>query len=344
MVHKESTISIPFLNQVVCGDSVDLLKQLPEECVDVMITSPPYFKQRDYGSGMGSEGTVDSYIDNILSVFLLCVSATKQTGSLFVNMGDKYEDGSLLLVPYLFAKKAVEKTRVKLINVVTWVKPNPEPRQYKKRLVSSTEPIFHFVKSNDYHYYPEAFMTHRDFARPGMKAGNSIGKRYFEMVEQSGLSSEQKELARKELAQVIQEVGRDEIASFRMKIKGIHSEAYGGHEGGRKGHLRTKGFTIIRMFDRSMKRDVIECPILAEKSLNHPAVYPGFLVQELVNLTTRQGDIVLDPFIGSGTTGVVAKRMNRNFIGFDINIGYCDLASARIKKTDVEPNLTEFFF
>jgi site-specific DNA-methyltransferase (adenine-specific) len=335
--------AMPFLNQVVNNDALKLLKQLPAECVDVMMTSPPYYMQRDYGGGIGNEDAVDEYLDKVLTIFELCVRVVKRTGSLFVNMGDKYEDGSLILVPYLFAKKAVERTGVKLINVITWVKPNPEPRQYKRRLVSSTEPIFHFVKSDDYHYYPQNFMAQRDTLRSGMKTGNNIGKKYFDLVEQSDLTLEQKRLAREEIQQAIQEVKNGDIASFRMKIRGIHSEAYGGHEGGRKSHLRKKGFTIIRMFDRSMKRDVIECPILNIKSLKHPAVYPEFLVQEILNLTTLPGDVVLDPFLGSGTTAVVAKRMGRHFIGFEVKKEYCELAAARIKETAVQPTLTEFY-
>jgi DNA modification methylase len=72
-------------------------------------------------------------------------------------------------------------------------------------------------------------------------------------------------------------------------------------------------------------------------------VYPEYLVQELLNLTTEVGDLVLDPFIGSGTTAVVAKRMGRRFIGFEINPDYCELARRRVEETVVQPNLLEFF-
>jgi len=336
--------SVPFIDQIVEGDCFDLLCQLPDQSVDVVITSPPYYMQRDYGGvGIGNEPTVDAYIHNLLLIFEQCVRCLKNTGSLFFNIGDKYENGSLLLVPFLFAHEAVQQTGVKLINVITWVKPNPEPRQYRRRLVSSTEPIFHFVKSDDYKYFYDRFATHRDLVRQRVKAGNNIGKQYLDLIEKSDLSPEQKQEARRALQEVIEEVHRGEIASFRMKIRGIHSEAYGGYEGGRKSHLLQKGFTIIRMHDRAIKRDVIECPIISIKSPKHPAVYPEYLVQELLNLTTEVGDIVLDPFIGSGTTAVVAKRMGRRFIGFEINREYCQLARRRVEETLVQPNLLEFF-
>lgn len=90
-------------------------------------------------------------------------------------------------------------------------------------------------------------MGHREMVRAQVKAGNNIGKRYLELIERSDLSPEQKQAARQALEQVIAEVQRGEIASFRMKIRGIHSEAYGGYEGGRKSHLKSQGFTIIRI-------------------------------------------------------------------------------------------------
>ncbi len=336
----------PFLDRVINGDCEEILEQIPKNSVDAIVTSPPYYRQREYGSAaaaIGNEENLEDYLENLECVFRKCLEVLKPTGSLFVNLGDKYEEGSLLLVPYLFAHRLTQSTGAKLINLITWVKPNPEPRQYKRRLVSSTEPIFHFVKTNEYKYFYERFCSHRDIVRQRVKGGENIGKRYLELIEQSDLTEEQKRLARSEILQAIQEVKRGEIASFRVKIRGIHSEAYGGHEGGRKSHLRSKGFTIIRMYDRAIRRDVIECPILSLKSLKHPAVYPEYLVQELLKLTTQPGDVVLDPFLGSGTTAVVAKRMGRHYIGIEINHEYCEIANERLKNTDVNPDLVEFY-
>ncbi len=336
---------VPYLDKVLNRDSFELLKELPTESVDVMITSPPYYSQRDYGHGIGNEKTLDEYIDKIVDIFEKCVSVVNQNGSLFVNMGDKYQDGSLLLSPYKFAEKAIQRTGVKLINIITWVKPNPEPRQFKRRLVNSTEPFFHFVKSNTYNYYPEKFNCNGNGNLLRSKKKNintNIGRSYFDLIESSDLSEGQKQLAREELEAVISEVKEGNISSFRMKIRGIHSASYGGYEGGRKDHIRKKGYTIIRMSGQPLKKDVIECPILSLKYLNHPAIYPEFLVEELLNLTTIEGDIVLDPFLGSGTTAIVAKRMGRHYIGIDINREYCELAMERLRDIMIQPSLNKF--
>ncbi|NPA34303.1 MAG: site-specific DNA-methyltransferase, partial [Chlorobi bacterium] len=120
-------------NKIICGDAAEILKQIPSNSVDLVITSPPYYKQRDYGGiGIGNEKTVEEYIDSLMVIFKECVRVVKNTGSIVFNIGDKYENGNLLLVPYRFAIEATKRTNVKLINEVTWVKLNPVPKQDKK--------------------------------------------------------------------------------------------------------------------------------------------------------------------------------------------------------------------
>jgi len=65
----------------------------------------------------------------------------------------------------------------------------------------------------------------------------------------------------------------------------------------------------------------------------HPAGYPEFVVQELIKLLTKENDTVLDPFLGSGTTAVVAKRLNRNYIGIEIHPEYIEYANQRLAET-----------
>ncbi len=267
-----------------------------------------------------------------MNVFRECVRVTKKTGSIVFNLGDKYIEGNLLLVPYRFAIEVQKEKLVKLINEVTWVKINPAPKQDPKKLVSSKEPFFIFVKSNEYYFNKEAFLEYRDkYLNGGKKnSGNDIGKKYFDLIEKSNLSSENKEKARKELYEVIKEVKEGKIESFRMKIKGIHALPYGGQAGGRLTQIETKGFTIIKIYGNSIRKDVIESTVETIKGNVHPAVYPEFVVQELIKLLTKENDIVLDPFLGSGTTAVVAKRLKRNYIGIEIHPEYIEYAKKRL--------------
>jgi site-specific DNA-methyltransferase (adenine-specific) len=323
------------LNKIHCGDCNEVLLTLPDNSVDLVITSPPYFQQREYGGGgIGNECQVEDYVDNLIKIFRQCVRVTKQTGTIVFNLGDKYIDGNLLLVPYRFAIEAQKLNIVKLINELTWVKVNPAPKQCSKKLIPATEPFFIFAKTDDYYFNRDAFLEYRDkfFNGSKKKAGNDVGKKYFELIEKSDLSTEEKTQAKKELTEVILEVQQGKLESFRMKIRGLHALPYGGQAGGRLTQIETKGFTIIKIYGNSMRRDIIESCVETIQGNIHPAIYPEFIIQELLKLLTKESDIVLDPFLGSGTTAVVAQRLKRNYIGIEIHPDYIEYAEKRIKE------------
>ena len=332
------------INKIFCADCKDILANIPSDSVDLVLTSPPYFQQREYGGGgIGNEKTLEMYIENIMVIFRECIRVVKNTGSVVFNIGDKYIDGNLLLVPYQFALSVQKEKIAKLINELTWVKINPVPKQDPKKLIPATEPFFIFVKSNNYFFNKDAFLEYRDFyCSVKKKEKNNIGKKYYELIEKSDLKEEQKEKARKELNEVILEAKQGKIESFRMKIKGTHALPYGGQGGGRLTQIETNGFTIIKIYGNSMRKDIIETTVESLKGNIHPAIYPEFIVQELIKLLTKENDLVLDPFLGSGTTAIVAKRMKRNYIGIEINKEYVEYAEKRLSSQQSKDNAFEF--
>jgi site-specific DNA-methyltransferase (adenine-specific) len=185
-----------YLNEIVCGDCLEILKTIPDNSINTIITSPPYYSQRDYkngdGKSVGNEKDIEDYINSLLLIFKECVRIIKEDGSVFFNIGDKYKESSLLLAPYRFGIEAAKLKDVYLINQITWVKPNPQPRQFKGRLVSSTEPIFHFTKNLKFKYYPDKFMCGNNVGRGNKVSGNNIGMKYFDLIAKSDLSAEQK--------------------------------------------------------------------------------------------------------------------------------------------------------
>ena len=327
------------LDRIIQGDCFDLIRELPDESVHLVVTSPPYFQQRDYGAGMGGEKDIADYLENLLTLFRECLRVTALDGSIVFNLGDKYIDSSLALVPYRFAIAVTERFPVKLVNAITWVKRNPTPRQFQRRLVSSAEPFFHFVKSSDYFYNINAFQQADADDLTANRPTAKLGQRYYQLIAQSKMTDAQKEMARTALAQVIREVQCGEIAGFRMKIRGLHSEPFGGQEGGRKIQLDKNGFTVIRILGNRIKRDVIETPVESVKGCKHPAIYPVQIVEELLRLLTVPGDVVLDPFLGSGSTAVACKRLDRRFIGYELNAEYC--ADARKRLADTQEDFSE---
>lgn len=332
-------------NTIITGDNLQILKQFEDEYFDLIVTSPPYFQQRDYGNGqfgIGNETTEDEYLQNLLKIFNECVRVTKKTGSIVYNLGDKYLNGNLALLPYKFAIKANENSGVFLINQLTWSKLNPTPRQEKRKLIQATEPFFIFAKTKDYHFDLENYLSHLDeFNKNGRnKPSENLGKKYFELIENSDLGEDEKIKAKRELNEVINLIHKGEIVGFRMKIRGVHKPAYGGQEGGRNNQIRNNGFTIIKILGNRMKKDVIESPVEITKDNHHPAVYPSYIIQELIKLLSKEGDIILDPFCGSGTTCLAAKTLGRQFIGIEINADYVKLANERLRQTTAQQ---EFF-
>jgi len=320
------------IDSIQCGDAAFLLKQLPSNSVDLVVTSPPYYMQRNYNGasiGTGHEKTVESYIDSLLEVFSEVVRVVKPSGNIVYNIGDKYLNGSLLLVPYRFAMQATNDYPVKLVNEITWVKSNPTPRQFSRRLVSSTEPFFHFSKGPKYYYDSDRFFS-ETADKKQHKPSSRLGEKYRQIIASSDLSAELKRKANRSLDRVIEEVKAEKIQGFRMKIRGIHAEAFGGQEGGRKSQIEKNGFTIIRIHGKKMKKDVIISSVESIPGNKHSAVFPLSIIQEMVKLLSPRGGIVLDPYIGSGTTAVAAIAEECRYLGIDIDPVYCGLSKKRI--------------
>jgi len=333
-----------YKDKIVLGDGLRILKKLEADSVDLVITSPPYFQQRDYGNGLlgiGNEETEQEYLDNLLAIFFECVRVTKPTGTIVYNVGDKYIQGGLRLLPYRFAAKVIESEKVFLVNDIKWMKLNPTPRQDKRKLIQSTEPFFIFTKSKQYYFDLSSYLKHLDVLNRSRnsKPSNKLGKKYFELIDKSDLSEDEKNKAKKKLKAAIQSVFAGEISSFRMKIRGIHKLAYGGQAGGRNNQIINNGFTIIKIRGDKLKRDVIESPVEITKDNKHPAVYPLYIVQELIKLLSQAGAIVLDPFVGSGTTCLAARNLGRHYIGIDINPEYVELANNRLKGSNYQHEL-----
>lgn len=322
-------------NTIHCGDSTGILRQLPANCADLIITSPPYYRQRNYngsGMGIGQESNPENYLEALMETFEECVRVVKPTGSIVYNIGDKYINRSLALIPFQFALMACEKFDVRLVNEITWVKRNPTPRQFTRRLVSSTEPFFHFALGDEYYYDRKNFFKSNEKLTLS-KPSSRVGERYRKLIRESNvLTDRQKRQARKELKEVIEEMHEGTTPGFRMKIKGTHAEAFGGEEGGRKGQMEKKGFTIIRMRGEKIKKDVIEYQVEALKGNSHTAIFPVAIIQEMIRLLCPKKGLVVDPYIGSGTSAIAALMEGRNYLGIDIDPEYCVMAQKRIQQ------------
>lgn len=325
-------------NKIIVGNCFDLIQDIPDNSIDLVVTSPPYFNQRNYNHAeqVGQESTPPEYIGIMVILMREMVRVIKPTGSILMNMGDRVVDGTLQLIPYCFAVETLKNIQTaSLVNTITWVKSNPTPKPFQRRLVPSTEPIFHFVKSKNYIFNPDDFMNDKqsfDQMNNNHRKGKAKGDYYTSLIEGSDLEDWQKEKALKDLSATVDDVNAGIITGYRMKIRGIHALPYGGAAGGRMSHINRDGYTIIRLYGRKMKKNSFDFPVETLPNNPHPAIYPVQMISELIKLTTNKNDIVLDPFMGSGTTAIAAIRTERQYIGFELNSEYCDYAQKRIEK------------
>lgn len=140
-------LSFPKPILVFIGDALKVLRGLPSNSVDTVITSPPYYKQRIYGhpGEIGQEESVLDYVVNLREVFREVKRVLKKTGVVFLNIGDKYIEKRLQMVPERVALGMMEDGWV-LVNRIIWQKPNAMPSPFKRRLNNVYEPVFLFVK------------------------------------------------------------------------------------------------------------------------------------------------------------------------------------------------------
>ena len=140
-------------NVIHTGDATETLQELPAESVNMVMTSPPYWNLRDYGvdGQLGREETAEAFVDNLADVFDEVKRVLRPDGSLWLNLGDTYDDKDLQQIPARVALELQDRGWI-LRNRVTWTKPNPMPQSVKDRLNDTTEAVFHFVKNKSYWY------------------------------------------------------------------------------------------------------------------------------------------------------------------------------------------------
>jgi site-specific DNA-methyltransferase (adenine-specific) len=297
------------LNTIMVGDNLATLATLPDASVDMAITSPPYYNLRDYkhNSQIGGEGSVDDFVNKLCDVFDQVYRVLKPTGSLWVNIGDTYQNKRLLQVPSRFEIAMADRGWI-LRNEIIWNKPNPQPISSKDRFWSNHEKIFWFVKDAKNYYFDRdpILVPQAEISIRRMFSKNNIDKRKDSNAtakEGFSLSSSNQD---KHYARMREEAGIDKDFNYEELI------ASG------KCPMRPT-FTVW------------DVPSTTYKGA-HFAVYPPELVKMPILSTCPEGGVVLDPFMGSGTTGVVAKQHNRNYIGCELNEEYAGLAQKRIEE------------
>jgi|SRR5271157_1424372 len=321
------------------GDSLVVLKTLPSASIDCCMTSPPYWGHRRYqAAGIGLEDSFQEYVTNLCQILLEVKRVLKPTGSLWLNIGDTYQDKQLLGIPWRVALHLTDQQGWILRNHVVWHKVKGGPDNAVDKLRNVHEPLFHFAKSPQYFYDVGAIRSTPQTAKvvngAVVSATGVSGVRYRRQIELStALSESEKQAAFLALEQMLLEIRAGKLADFRMIIRGQQRTTHSDSEqvSGRAKELGERGFYFLRYHpDGSKPKDVWDIiPEDTQKRDGHYAPYPEDLCKIPILATCPAGGIVLDPFCGTGTTCVVALRLGRKSVGIDISAEYLRAAEER---------------
>lgn len=152
--------------KILIGDVRDKLTELPDKCINTIVTSPPYWQQRDYNDDeqIGQEEEVEMYIKEIVDIGNSIRRILSDDGVYFLNIGDKYIDKDKQMIPYKVVNR-MKKNGWAVRNIISWYKPNHMPSSIQDRFTNTWEPIFMLVKDDSDYYMPPKYYFNIDAIR-----------------------------------------------------------------------------------------------------------------------------------------------------------------------------------
>lgn len=341
------------LNKIYNENCLTGLKKLTDNSIDCCVTSPPYFGLRDYGNDeqMGLEETPELFVAKMVAVFNDVNRVLKKNGTLWLNLGDSYANngsggngatGGLDKTTLQSAMPPIGTTPVKksvpagmkpkdLIGIpwmvafalrssgwylrqdIIWHKPNPMPESVTDRCTKAHEYIFLLSKSSKYYYDHNAIKQRM--------ANSSFGRLTQNIDEQVG-SERVPGKTNGRMKAVGQYVGGKKHKNMGEKGQPVH---------GFHATRNANGYEWQNEDGKANKRSVWTVTT-RPYSESHFATFPERLITDMIKAGCPENGIVLDPFMGAGTTALVARKLNRNFIGIELNPAYIKIAEKRLQK------------
>lgn len=321
-------------NTILTGDALAQLCTIPDASIDQVVTSPPYFRLRDYGADgqLGLEAHIGTWADHLLSVLRECHRVLVPTGTLWLNLGDSYSthprEGaarkSLLLAPERLAQALVDDGWI-LRNKIVWAKPNTIPTSVRDRFATKHEVIYLLTKSPSYYFDLDSLRqphTSRPpkprrapsprAVRPAWLGPSSDGDSGLANLHAAGLRGHP-------LGKNPGDVWNISVSRFR----GAHFATYPEALARRviiAGSPRMRCTICRKPWTRRLIRDGPR----AHRKPPRPACSCD---------AQAEPGLVLDPFIGSGTTAIAAAKLGRDWLGIELNPDFVAMAHQRITQS-----------
>ena len=307
------------MNRVEFGDCRDTMRRWAADGVTAQtcVTSPPYFGLRDYGhpGQIGLEQTPAEYVKAMVEVFACVWDVLAYDGVLWLNLGDSYGPGKQLGgIPWRVAF-ALQDAGWHLRQDIIWAKPNPMPESVTDRCTKAHEYLFLLSKRERYYFDNEAI---KEPAAPASLA------RWAQDVE-GQIGSDR--VPGKTNGNMKAVGGRSKRDSFK-RDDSKRAEVIPGQTVGTHRPDREESTWDTEMRNRRSVWTVATVPYKGA----HFATFPAELIEPCILAGSKPGQIVLDPFFGSGTTGMVAQNLGRQWMGCELNPEYKPLQNERLQQ------------
>jgi len=337
------------MDRIITGNSLDVLRSMPPESVDCCVTSPPYYGLRNYGveGQLGLEKSPEEYIKSMVEIFSYVRNAMKKQGTLWLNIGDTYANRSalgqsspmkrdrrklanlpwvgvpagykakdLMGIPWMLAI-ALRSDGWYLRQDIIWHKPNTMPESMRDRCTKAHEYIFLLSKSERYYFDQDAIREPAVWGDWTRRKERESVKSFPDHETKNGIRSGRVPYGWDTGP------GSHRTAEYQTTRNHRKSQPKGSFNG------KTGDRAFRKTGEYRIKRSVWTVPTRPFKGA-HFATFPEALIDPCIKAGCPMGGVVLDPFFGAGTVGVVAKKNARHYIGIELNPEYVRMAQERI--------------
>lgn len=322
-------------NRILVGDALERVRRLPDQSVDSVVTSPPYFRLRDYGhrGQLGLEAAVDEWVEQLRTLVNELGRVLVPTGTIWLNVGDSYSthqrEGasrkSLLLGPERLALKLVEDGWL-VRNRVTWAKTNTIPTSVTDRLATKHESIYLLAQQPSYYFDLDSIREPHSSRPPKPKPNipspsGSKPKPVWLGPNSDGDGG----LARiKAAGRIGHPLGKNPGDVWSLAVSSYRGAHFATYPVKLAERMILAGTPEVRC---SVCRTAYRRPV---RRLGAVATRLALRAMCDCDASSEPG-LVLDPFMGSGTTAIAAERLDRDWLGIELNPNYVALADERIQ-------------
>lgn len=306
-----------FPNKLLHGDALEILKTLDSESVDCIVTSPPYWALRDYGAPgqLGIESDFRDYIDKLCTVFDELRRVLKRTGTCWLNLGDTYngyrKHCSLAGINPAFNRLRPSRSGTQMPTKKTSRGlPSKCLMQIPSRVAIALCARGWILRNE--------IIWHKPNCMP-----SSVTDRFTMDYEKIFFLTKSTRYYFNQRA-VLEPLAPSSMARLSTNVAGQRG-SYRAHGG------RTHPMKAVATEGNKRNKRCVWTVAPASFRGPHFATFPQKLIEIPILAGCPEGGVVLDPFCGSGTTGIVAKQLSRIFVGIDLNASYLELARRRIE-------------